>query len=399
MPQYKFVTVEGGDGQPSRLTKSIRSHAIRAGLQKATYPSRAKATAQKKVRGELVFHPELYGTRSTSGERAKPDIVPDESTVTEYRHTDPGLVSRSFAEVGMVVPRTFCRISKLMVLPPQCSTRLQPKRIEAVFAGSVDPFNSLPITTNSEVDYLVRYFLIKFDLTVATVDRRRSWFPYALQSAPMMHSTLAMTAALWRAEYAGLEHSIQLEGIRQKGKAMQEIRARLAHADSVSSDGEMAFLMSTMSTLVLVEICDSDFEAAETHLRGVRTLFSSRGGRDRFKDEFVLFKSINLADIQVATALGHPPIFPLLHIDETDLPATIINEAHHPPLDQSVTNDISYTTVRIFTQLRQLLLARQSSMVSLEGLRMLFNVVDDAILQHLYRDCIPGSDPTRRSTH
>lgn len=69
-----------------------------------------------------------------------------------------------------------------------------------------------------------------------------------------MHSTLAMTAALWRAEHPALEHSIQLEGICQKGEAMRGIRARLAHAGSVRDDDEMSFLMSTVSTLVIVEV-------------------------------------------------------------------------------------------------------------------------------------------------
>jgi hypothetical protein len=70
----------------------------------------------------------------------------------------------------------------------------------------------------------------------------------------MMHSTLAMTAALWRIEYPALEHSVQLEGIRQKGQAMREISAWLAHAGSVRDNDEIHFFMSTMSTLVLVEV-------------------------------------------------------------------------------------------------------------------------------------------------
>lgn len=44
-----------------------------------------------------------------------------------------------------------------MVLPHQSSTQSPTYRIESVYAGSVDPFNSLPIPTNPEVDYLVRY--------------------------------------------------------------------------------------------------------------------------------------------------------------------------------------------------------------------------------------------------
>ena len=70
----------------------------------------------------------------------------------------------------------------------------------------------------------------------------------------MMHGTLAMTAALWRAEFPALELSVQLEGIHQKGEAMREVRTRLAHASFVSSDDDIGFIMATMSTLVIVEV-------------------------------------------------------------------------------------------------------------------------------------------------
>lgn len=36
MPQYKFVTVEGGTRKPAKLTRSIRSHSIRTALQKSS---------------------------------------------------------------------------------------------------------------------------------------------------------------------------------------------------------------------------------------------------------------------------------------------------------------------------------------------------------------------------
>lgn len=70
----------------------------------------------------------------------------------------------------------------------------------------------------------------------------------------MMHSTIAMAAAAWRAESPILDRSIQIEGIRQKGEAMRLIRARLALVGSAVADEEFIFIMSTMSTLVLVEV-------------------------------------------------------------------------------------------------------------------------------------------------
>lgn len=70
----------------------------------------------------------------------------------------------------------------------------------------------------------------------------------------MMHSTLAMTAASLREGYPALGSSIQLEGIRQKGEAIREIRTRLALASSVRNNDEIKFLMSAMSTMAIVEV-------------------------------------------------------------------------------------------------------------------------------------------------
>lgn len=71
----------------------------------------------------------------------------------------------------------------------------------------------------------------------------------------MMHSTLAMAASLWQARDPKVGYSVKFEGMRQKGEAMREIRARLAHAGSAGNEIERAFLMSTMSTLVIVAVC------------------------------------------------------------------------------------------------------------------------------------------------
>ncbi|KAJ4218560.1 hypothetical protein NW759_008453 [Fusarium solani] len=234
MPQFKFVAVQYGDGKPSKVAKSTRSHAIRAGLQKTKRRSRNKAIT-------LSLCSEAVGKDSLLGFK--------------------------------------------FLMDPVCSS-------------CVDPFNSLPVPTNLQVDHLVKYLLFKFDNNLGTNDRTKAWFPYALRSTPMMHSTLAMAAALWQADCPALEKSIQVEGLRQKGEAMREVGACLAQADSTHNH-EIAFIISTMSTLVLVEVCSGDFETAKMHFKGAHNLFSSRGGRDSFKDQFILCKSVNLADIQI----------------------------------------------------------------------------------------------------
>lgn len=70
----------------------------------------------------------------------------------------------------------------------------------------------------------------------------------------MMHSTLAMTAALLKVANPTLESSIQLEGIYQKGEAMREVIAWLARLDVGCKDDDLPFLISSMSTLVIAEV-------------------------------------------------------------------------------------------------------------------------------------------------
>jgi hypothetical protein len=69
-----------------------------------------------------------------------------------------------------------------------------------------------------------------------------------------MNSTLAMTAALWRAEYPALERSIQCEGLRQKCEAIRGISSLLVQTNGTRGSVESNTLMCTMSTLVIVDV-------------------------------------------------------------------------------------------------------------------------------------------------
>ncbi|KAI1206787.1 uncharacterized protein F4807DRAFT_214794 [Annulohypoxylon truncatum] len=361
MPRYEFIKVETWNGK-TKPTGSVRSHAIRAGLRKSGTHSRTGGRLQLRL-----------PTRLRGG------LISPETEAVEYEGSD----SRSVLDVSV-----------------ENSIRPPTYHVESVGAGRVDPFDSLPIPSNLEIDHLVKYLITKFDISLASVHRGKAWFPYALQSAPMMHGTLAMAAAVWRAEYPVLERSIQIEGIRQKGEAMRLIRAHLALVNSVT-DEAFTFVMSTMSTLVIVEVLDGDFEAAETHLRGVYSLFTSRGGSDNFKDEWIFCKSTNLADIQVAVALGRQLIFPRLYLDQGYLPETPespAGHAQHQPLNCSITDRSSHECVAIFIQIRQLLSARQLTTGSPETFRVPPAALDELILRYLYRDCVDDvSDSRRRS--
>lgn len=96
--------------------------------------------------------------------------------------------------------------------------------------------------------------LARFDLNSITIGRGRSCFPYALQSAPAMHSALALAAAFWTAKLPSLDSSIQMEGFRQKGKAMGMVRHWLARKQGQKNAADDTVFVAAMSILATVEV-------------------------------------------------------------------------------------------------------------------------------------------------
>jgi hypothetical protein len=108
MPQYKFISIKSEDGKLSNLSGSIRSHAIRAGLQKATYPSRgakaAKTARSTVLREEPMFRFELHGGSTTPENPSEPSLVFTESTSLEDRNANAKSAPEIFPEVGQFNP-------------------------------------------------------------------------------------------------------------------------------------------------------------------------------------------------------------------------------------------------------------------------------------------------------
>ncbi|KAK8070765.1 hypothetical protein PG997_010968 [Apiospora hydei] len=326
MPQFMFVAVEGGT-KPAKLTRSIRSHSIRTALQKSSNSAQQATSKAATKRSRITNHA-------------------DETKSATFTCCDTVAAKLWPMENGT---------------PMELLASLFLTRIDSVDGGCLDPFNSLPVPKSVQVDHLVKYFLTKFDFESSTADRTRLWFPYAMQSVSMMHSTLAMAAVVWRAEDVALEKSIQLEGMRQKYEAIREVRSQISkHVGVERSDSDMSQLMSTMSTLVFVEIYDGNFEVAELHLQGVRTLFNSHRRRSNLMADFIFCKATSMADIEVAITLGRPLMFPTLHTSQAAPPLLLLDCADKSPLDNSITESNSHEVVGIFNRLRHAILMRQS---------------------------------------
>ncbi|KAK6840102.1 hypothetical protein PG987_005968 [Apiospora arundinis] len=291
MPQYKFVTAVGETGKPAKLTRAIRSHSIRTALRQS---NKGDATAQEEKLKRTAIHQAKNSIGLEDSELSGAVVVAKSSA----------LESGGGASI------------ELLPLP------LAPwVHVKSIGDGSVDPFNSLPIASSAQNDHLIKYFFSRYDFA-APLDRNRLWFPYAMRSASMMHSTLAMTAGLWRAENVRLDHSILLEGMHHKYEAIRQVRAQLStHVGVAPRDTDVAFLMSTMSTLVVTEIYDENFEAAQLHLHGVRTLYNSSRHRCNLDADYILCKATGLADMLVAIIMDRQLMFPTMHADLTPPPA------------------------------------------------------------------------------
>jgi hypothetical protein len=134
MPQYKFVAVQGGDCKASKLTRGIRSHAIRAGLARTTRPSMATASPQ-------------YSRSRRSKDNSALCLAQNEEDVPQRDCLDAG------AE-----PMTLeCANTDADAMATASSAQCYTWRRASVGSGCVDPFNSLPVSSNAEVDYLIRY--------------------------------------------------------------------------------------------------------------------------------------------------------------------------------------------------------------------------------------------------
>ncbi|KAK7946426.1 uncharacterized protein PG986_010747 [Apiospora aurea] len=380
MPQFMFVAVEGVT-KPTKPTRSIRSHSIRTALQKSSNSAQQATSKASTNRSRIANHA-------------------DETK------------SATFTCCDMVAAKLWPTENGT---PMEVLASLFPTRIDSVDGGCLDPFNSLPVPKIVQVDHLVKYFLAKFDFESSTADRTRLWLPYAMESVSMMHNTLAVAAVIWRAEDVALEKSIQLEGMRQKYEAIREVRSQLSkHVGIERSDSDMSQLMSTMSTLVFVEIYDGNFEVAELYLQGVRTLFNSHRRRSNLMADFIFCKATSMlvfssrrlfaplarssrADIEVAITLGRPLMFPTLHASQAAPPLLLFDCADDPPLDNSITESNSHEIISIFNRLRRGILMRQSVTLHSETLYRLLHDVGCCILQYLSQERSPRSHIIKRT--
>ncbi|KAK0716149.1 hypothetical protein B0H67DRAFT_666774 [Lasiosphaeris hirsuta] len=358
MSKYEFFSAEGPEGKFLASNKAIRSQAMKTALRTRTRQTDGNpeivtslADSEEVVRrkGELNGRFRLpgraRGIKKTTGHG--------------QQVADGGSNTNSLPSGG--------HTSQARAWP-------QVQAVQRFGNGLADPFQTLPIPNKGRVDSLVKYTLTRFNLNLSTVDARRPWFGYAMQSAAVMHATLALSAGFWAASMATPDPALEREGFRQQGEAMAMVRTHLG-TQSVTNT-----VLATMACLG--NAFQGRFEAAAVHLGGVGAIVEARGGVGTILDDFYLCRCIDWVDVQTATGLGRVPLFPPLHggMDDVFLPPVVLQQVTLPSLPPSLC-----PTVRaIFLLLRQATRAQECLVVSSNSLRILMHLADSRILHHLY---------------
>ncbi|CAG9982871.1 unnamed protein product [Clonostachys byssicola] len=256
-----------------------------------------------------------------------------------------------------------------------------------LIGNSLDPFRSFPISQNKQVDKLFYHFLTEFKLNESNPSTKSTWFHYAMQNVTVMHSTIALSAALLMATTPRVGHcdpALQQEGLYQKGQAMRQIREWCLQSNVSYYDSNRASIMISISTMSTVEILYGNFEAAKAHLFGIHQLYEVLNYKQEFSDEYVLRKSAGFADLFLASALGSLPKFPLFHSYDISLPKEIHNEAIRPQPHPIVATQCGRSVAQAFNYLRLAICAIRSGSIPSETIRMLINAADVKLLEIFY---------------
>ncbi|KAK2029641.1 hypothetical protein LX32DRAFT_718249 [Colletotrichum zoysiae] len=377
---YKFITVDAavqGTFQPA--SKAVRSHAIRTAIQRGE--SELGASTALVSQGTIRGKAHLRGRFRLAGTAVKPKNPKNQQRRKDATEPD--------------APPDIHDLLVQASLPPW---------IQRLGSDSADPFNTLPIPSNPSVDALVRYFTTRFNLNSTTTDNKRPWFPYAMQSALIMRTTLALSAEFLAASMPSPDLTLQREGYLQKGEAMRMLRTRLETRETAKRAGDDLSVLAGVAMLSSVEAFQGNFAAAETHLTGLHAMIMARGGPDTIRHDYILCRSINWMSLQVASGLGRVPKLPMFHtLDQVSLPSSVVSRAATPSLrhlDRLAghgpdDDEEAKEPRRIFTTLRRAICS-QAGAVAADDIRIVMNTADNAILRFLYAERRTTATPARQ---
>ncbi|KAF5006150.1 hypothetical protein FDECE_7453 [Fusarium decemcellulare] len=377
MPDFTFVV---SDGLPKRPTASLRSHAVKSGLQRKNQavhqagPRNSQLVIRQKdtLKGRFRISDGSGRTQQVTQETKKqsahaPKLNTKNTTVQPGRNNNEGvLVDRS--DVYQTL-------------------RTQRDLVKSPSQGRGDPFSAFPIPLTDNDDKLIRFFISRFDLRATIAYIRKQWWEACAFSDPLiMHTTLGLAAALW-CQLLPDPRRVANEGCKQKALALRGVRERL---DKGFND--MA-LIGTIANLANIEGTEGNYQVARVHLKALDLLIRARQGYDELKDHVNVARVINWSDVQAAIGLNTKPVLPMiLTMDTISLPLSILTATETPSLAhlRVFEANVDVTTVQdSFYLVRQAHYSLKSPEVPMQDFRVLINVVD-----HHLQTTLGGEDLT-----
>ncbi|KAH7140295.1 hypothetical protein B0J13DRAFT_676666, partial [Dactylonectria estremocensis] len=349
MAKYVFVV---SNGVPVPANEAIRSHAIKTALQLRSktvaggdLPDGAadsKRTSQCK--NDLIgrFRLGPASIKSHSG-RSK------ERSQTKMRHvTFRGTEKAADDSQIVAVP---------VNINQNCFSSNYSPNIEWLGGNILDPFGTIPIPSNPRIDALLKYFLVCFDYLTTTVPSNKTWLSLAINDPLLMRVTLCMTAAFGAMQTSLFSLDLRKEGWKLKGEAIHEVNSILQNGRVTEN------LLAAIAHLGHIASLEGSSEEADIHLRGLQGLIALRGGIESIKT-YQVGRFINWADLEVATARGRRPLYPLIYgLDRIKLPRYIIETCEYPSLSRLQSLGPGYQTVMAVIQLlRQRVMATKFNM-------------------------------------
>ncbi|KAH6988279.1 hypothetical protein BKA56DRAFT_477659 [Ilyonectria sp. MPI-CAGE-AT-0026] len=215
------------------------------------------------------------------------------------------------------------------------------------FGGTIlDPFGTIPIPSNPRIDTLLKHF-----------PSNKTWLSLAMNDPILMRVTLCMTAAFGAIRTSLFSLDLRKEGWKLKGEAIHEINFILQNGRVTEN------VLAAIAHLGHTASLEGSSEEADIHLRGLQGLIALRGGIKSIKI-YQVGRFINWVDLELATARGRRPLYPLNYgLDKVKLPQNIIEACEYPSLSRLQSLGPGHQTVMaVIQQLRQRVMAAKCNM-------------------------------------
>ncbi|KAM6513514.1 hypothetical protein FALCPG4_015920 [Fusarium falciforme] len=366
MPNYEFLV---SNGVPAPANKAVRSHALKTALQLRSnrvaggdLPDGAADSARTAQRKKKLTGRFKIGTASMKSRGPRPEKTPQ----AMIRHD-----SGSTSVPANANQSRFCS---------NYSTG-----VEWFAANILDPFGTIPIPSNPRIDTLLKHFMVFFDYLTTTVPRNKTWLSLAMNDPLLMRVTLCMTAAFGAMATPLFSPDLRKEGLKLKGDVINAVNFILQNGPITEN------VLAAIAHLGHIANLEGSSQEADIHMRGLQTLLTFRGGINSI-NTYQVGRFINWVDLELATARGRRPLYPLHYgLDRVKLPWYIIEACEYPSLSRLQSLGPAHEAVMIVIQLvRQRVMAVKCGMdPTLRDVRALSLSAAFLALEHL--DDIPAT--------